>query len=110
MDYLVSLQMNGTDNQKIEVGEGHHIPWDVRELVYASSGLAIFNDQQIGSASAMVPVLQKGILELSQNSADYSQYDILYGLGTVSDTLEFYSSLLSDCMAHPYAALYGCIV
>lgn len=109
MDYHVLLQIKIKDDQKIELGEGHHILWDVRDLIYASSGLAILNQQDIGSAKALVPMLQKGILELSQDPSSYAQYEILYGLGTIDDALAFYRSLLTDCIAHPYAELYGCI-
>lgn len=110
MNYLVSLQIQGNNNQNIRLGETHSILWDTRDLIYASSGLAVFNQQDIGPAKAMIPILEKGILELSQNTSSYARYDILFGLGTVKDVLEFYRGLLSDCMAHPYMELYGCIL
>ncbi|HEX3018434.1 MAG TPA: hypothetical protein VHP31_11370 [Caproicibacter sp.] len=109
MDYLVMLEVELKDNQKLRLGSGHHILWDIRDLIFASSGLTILNQQDYGLARALIPLLQKGILELSQDSSSYSHYDVLYGLGTVSDALVFYRNLLSDCIAHPYAELYGCI-
>ncbi len=110
MDYRVFLRLKLQDGKWITMGEKHIIPWDMRDLIAASSGWSVMNQESSGLASAIVPKLEKGILELTQSPNVYSQYEILHGLGAIQDALKFYQNLLQDCKEHPFTELYGDIV
>lgn len=110
MKYRVFLRMQMQEDKWMTMGESHIIPWDIRDLVAESSGWAIMNQQSSGLASALVPELQKGILELTQSPHVYNNFEIAHGLGTIKDVLQFYKELLQDCQRYPYTELYGSII
>ncbi len=110
MKYNVFLRMQLQEGQWVTLGDNHTIPWETRDLVAASSGWSIINQESVGLASSLVPKLEKGIWELTQSPDFYSQYEILHGLGTINDTLDFYKDLLQDCKDHPFTELYGNVV
>jgi phosphoribosyl 1,2-cyclic phosphodiesterase len=110
MKYGVLLRVHIPENNWITLGENHIIPWDNRDLIGASSGWDIMNEENMGLASALVPKLKKGIYELVHHTDSYSTFEIAHGVGTTRETLEFYQELLKDCQEHPFTELYGCIV
>lgn len=110
MYYHIILRIKLKDDDWMTIGNEHKIPWDTRNLIEASSGWTMLNQQSVGAASAFIPYLEKGILELTNSESDYLDYEVQHGLGTIRDTLEFYKTLLEDCKAHPYSELYGNIV
>lgn len=109
MQYCVLLQLKIEENQWIHAGETHVVPWDFRDLIAASSGWIILNEENFGPANDFIPRLQKGVLELSQNPNSYKRFEVRHGFGTIQDTLLFYEGLLSDCKDHPLFDLYGYI-
>lgn len=110
MIYSVLLRMQLQEDNWITMGEDHRISWDIRDLIEASSGWSVINDESMGLASSLAPRLEKGIWELTQNPDQYTHYEILHGLGTIRETLSFYQKLLQDCKDHPFTELYGNVV
>ncbi len=110
MDYRVFLRLQLQEGKWITMGDNHIIPWDMRDLIAASSGWSVMNQESSGLASALVPKLEKGIWELTESPNLYYNYEISHGLGTIRETLEFYQNLLQDCREHPFTELYGDIV
>ncbi|MBW7571990.1 hypothetical protein [Caproiciproducens faecalis] len=109
MKYQVFLRVYTKEGQWISVGEKHPIVWTVRDLISASCGWTVLNQENIGSAKAFIPLLQRGIIELTHHESDYSNFEAMHGLGTLKDTLEFYRDLLNDCIDHPFCELYGVV-
>lgn len=107
MKYNLFLQLEIQKGKCISMGENHIISWDVRELIRATSGWYIFNQNPIGSSCELIPILIKGIFELTYSSKLYDIYDAIYGIGTIKDVLQFYISLLDDCKKYPYTKIYG---
>lgn len=110
MKYRVILQMDLSDSQRISLGNDHVFLWDTRDLIAASSGWIVLNQEDIGPAQSFIQLLERGILELTQSADSYQKYEVLHGLGTIRDTLRFYRELLEDCKEHPYTELYGQII
>ena len=110
MNYTVLLRLQLQEEKWITMGENHTIPWDMRDLIVASSGWAVLNQESAGQASALVPKLEKGILELTQSPYRYTQYEVSHGIGSIHETLVFYQGLLEDCLSHPFTEIYGNIV
>lgn len=98
------------DHNWVTMGDPHTIPWDNRDLIAASSGWSVMNQQAISPASVLVPNLEKGILELTNRPDSYMEFEVKHGLGTIKDMLLFYRGLLQDCREHPFTELYGAIV
>jgi len=109
MKYRFYLRLNVSDGNSVKVGEIHEIQWDTRDLIKASSGWLIVNQEKVGIASDLVPKLYKGILELKNSSETYTEYELNHGLGTIKNVLAFYEGLLKDCQQFPYTELCGCI-
>lgn len=109
MVYQVSLGIYSKDGTRIQVGGIHPICWDIRDLVSVSTGWTVLNQENLGSANEFVPVLEKGIFELTNNEKSYSIFETIYGIGTIRETLLFYRDLLGDCRNYPFSNLYGVI-
>lgn len=109
MKYRFYLRLKVQDDNWINVGKNHEIQWDSRDLIKASSGWLIINQERIGTASDMVPKLHKGIFELKSASEVYMEYELNHGLGTIKNVLSFYEELLQDCKQYPYTELCGCV-
>ena len=109
MEYQVSLAVCSKDGTRIPVGGIHPICWDIRDLVSISTGWTVLNQENLGSANEFVPVLEKGIFELTNNENFYSIFEAINGIGTIRETLLFYRDLLHDCLDYPFSELYGVI-
>ncbi len=109
MKYRFYLRVNIPGGNWIRVGENHEIQWENRDLIKASSGWLIINQEKVGMASDFVPKLHRGIQELKNSSENYSEYELSHGFGTIKNVLDFYEGLLQDCQQHPYTGLCGCI-
>lgn len=109
MIYHVLLRMKTPEGNWLTLGEDHKILWDARELIAASSGWTVLNRQSVTPADSIIPTLEKGILELTEDSGAYSRFEVLHGPGTIRDALDFYRELLQDCRAYPFTELYGYI-
>jgi|GEM_PF-962665 len=110
MKYRVLLRVKMQNDSWVAIGEEHTILWDTRDLITASSGWTVLNQEDAGSAGAFIPLLEKGIIELTQHELCYHNYEISHGLGTINDILKFYRNLLKACKEHPFTEVYGCIV
>ncbi len=110
MKYRIFLRMKIQESNWMTMGDNHIILWNIRDLIAASSGWFIMNEESVGLACALIPKLQKGILELTQSSNTYANYEISHGMGTIQDVLDFYKDLLKDCQQHPYTELFGSII
>jgi len=107
MKYRFYLCLKVNDGNTVNVGKVHEIQWDTRDLIKASSGWLIVNQEKNGPASDFVPKLYKGILELKNSSETYTEYELHHGLGTIKNVLAFYEGLLHDCQQYPYTELCG---
>ena len=68
MNYTVLLRLQLQEEKWITMGENHTIPWDMRDLIVASSGWAVLNQESAGQASALVPKLEKGDIGIDTKS------------------------------------------
>lgn len=107
MDYCVSLRVRADGDQWLTVGESHCIPWNVRDLITASSGWTVINDNTAGDADTLASDLQKGIWELTNCPDNYIHFEVEHGMGTIGEVLAFYKELLDDCRKYPYTSVYG---
>jgi hypothetical protein len=107
--YRLYLRVRLQDDNWVIVGESHEIQWDTRDLINASSGWFIVNQDKIGMASDFIPKLHRGIMELQNSSETYRDYEMMLGLGTIKNVLFFYKGLLNDCQKYPYTELCGCV-
>ncbi|MGX8710120.1 hypothetical protein [Clostridium sp. KNHs216] len=110
MKYRVYLCVKMQSDKWVTIGGNHSILWDLRSLIEASSGWTVLNQEDIGPADSFIPRLEKGILELTQHTEAYRNYEVFYGIGTIDNAVAFYTGLLKDCKTHPFTELYGCIV
>lgn len=109
MKYRLYLRVRMQDDKWVKIGKNHEIQWDNRDLIKASSGWLIINQDKIGMASDFVPKLHRGIMELQNSQDAYREYEMIHGLGTIKSVLSFYEELLSDCQRYPYTELCGCV-
>lgn len=108
VNYQGFLRVRIQKNELATIGNKHSFSWETRSLVEASSGWTVLN-QGAKPIAETVPLLEHGILELTQNRQSYLSYEIQFGIGTIDSTLEFYRALLEDCRQYPFAELYGCV-
>lgn len=107
MKYRFYFRLKLHDDNWVKIGEDHIIHWDVRDLIKASSGWHIINQEKVSSATDLVPKLRRGIIELKDCSESYLEYERQHGFGTIKSVLAFYESLLSDCQKYPFSELCG---
>ena len=107
MKYQFYLSLKIQDDKWVKLGEGHDILWDNRDLIKASSGWMIVNQEKLGAASDFVPKLRRGIYELTYSTDNYRNYELDHGLGTIKNVLHFYEELLTDCKEFPFTQLCG---
>jgi hypothetical protein len=107
MKYCFYLRLNTSGEDWVKVGESHEIQWDSRDLIKASSGWLIVNQEKAGIASEFIPMLHRGILELKNSPQAYMEYELSQGPGTIKNILAFYQALLRDCQEFPYSELCG---
>jgi hypothetical protein len=110
MDYRILLRMQVQENQWVTLGESHIIRWNYRDLIAASSGWVLMNQISSGLATALLPKLNKGIMELTESKKSYDDFEIQFGPGTINEVLKFYQNLQKDCREHRYTEVYGSIV
>jgi len=113
MKYRISLKLrieNDSEEKVVQVGESHEFLWDHRDLIKASSGWLIVNQDRLGIAADIVPKLHRGIYELKNSADHYREFELNSGFGTIKNILAFYESLLEDCQQYPYAELHGSVV
>jgi len=109
MKYSFSLRLKIQEEKWIVMGDKHIITWEIRDLITASSGWFIIHQGSKKFASELIPILQKGIFELTELRQKYNIYEALHGLGTIESVIKFYKELLVDCLQYPYTELYGCV-
>jgi hypothetical protein len=109
MRYRFYLRLHIPDGSWASVGKDHVIQWDYRDLIKASSGWLIVNQDKVGMASDVITKLQKGIFELKNSPETYQEYELTLGLGTIKNVLAFYEELLQDCQQYPFTELCGSI-
>ncbi len=109
MKYRLYLRVKLQDDSWVIVGQNHEIQWDNRDLIKASCGWLIMNQDKFGMASDFVPKLHRGIMELQSSSNIYKEYEMMHGFGTIKSVLSFYEQLLIDCQKYPYTELCGCV-
>lgn len=109
MIYHISLRIKTPEGNWLTLGEDHKILWDIRDLIAASSGWTVLNQQSVEPADSVIPLLEKGILELTGSENAYDRYEALHGPGTIREALDFYRKLLQDCRDYPFTELYGSI-
>lgn len=110
MNYRVVLRIKVEEEKWIQVGSNHEIPWEARGLLQVSSGWIVLNQQSLGSASSLIPLLERGALVLTRSPESFLSYEVDCGPGTIRDAIAFYRGLVEDCRAYPYAELYGEII
>ena len=69
-------------NELIRIGGEANITWNVRELIKQSSGWVIKNEETNGLAKDLMPLILKGIEELSTYPEKYKQYDSNFQVGS----------------------------
>lgn len=92
MSYDVGIRVK-VENKPVYVSVSNYDPnitWNVKELIYQSSGWEIKNCASNGLAIEWIKKIQKGIKELTKNPEKYRQYEASNGWGTVEGTLSFY--------------------
>lgn len=109
MKYSFFLRLKVQEDKWMMMGGKHIIYWEIRDLITASSGWFIIHQDDVKLATELIPILQKGILELTQFKHEYSIYEALHGFGTIDSVSKFYKDLLHDCLQYPYTELYGCV-
>lgn len=107
MTYRAYLRIELQKGQWMTLGEPHILPWKMRDLVGAASGWEIMNQQSAGNAAALIPKLNRGILELTNNASQYIILEVGHGIGATRTVLQFLKSLLKDCESHPFTEVYG---
>lgn len=110
MIYHILFRLKMQEQDWMTLGKSFQVLWESRDLIAASSGWIVFNQESIAPAYSLIPTLEKGIFELTQRQSDYRGYEIRHGIGTIREILDFYRELLVACEEHPYAELYGKIV
>lgn len=104
MSYDITLQakIEGIDKY-LDIDTDVNTTYNVRELIEKSSGWKIKNCELNGKAEDLMPLIQKGISELTNNPNEYKKYESSNGWGTVETTLYFYERLLEYLVEYPYA-------
>lgn len=97
MSYDVSFRVKIEGlNKYIKVESVANITYNVRELIKQSSGWDIKNEDENGFVKDWIPMIEKGIEELTNNPDKYKQYEAETGWGTVEGTLKFYKKCLEE--------------
>ena len=81
-----------------------NITWNVRELIFRSSGWDIQNEASNGPIKPWLEKIRHGIAELDMYPEEYKQYESPNGWGTVKGTLRFYRECVK--MAEEFLEFY----
>ena len=73
MRYRFYLRINLPEGNSVRIGENHEIQWDNRDIISASSGWLIVNQEKVGMASDVVIKLYRGIQELKNSPDNYRE-------------------------------------
>lgn len=98
MSYNISFKVRVADTDKyINVGDcDANTTWNVGEIIRLSTGLEWKNEANNGYCVDVIPKIQKGLNELSANSAAYKPYEPNNGWGTVHATKTFFQKIIND--------------
>lgn len=95
MSYDVSFKVKVENSPiYITVSDSENITWNVRELIYQSSGWKIKNEDSNGKILTWIEKIEKGIKELTFYPEKYKKYESPNGWGTIAGTLRFYKRCL----------------
>lgn len=91
----ISVKVEGI-NRYVEVQELGNITWNVRKLIFHSSGWDIKNEASNGAVLPWLEKIRHGIEELETHPERYKEYESPNGWGTVRGTLEFYKRCVQN--------------
>lgn len=94
-DVHFCVREKNTD-ELITIGESSNITWNVRELIYQSSGWDIKNEASNGLAKDIIPMMVKGRSELQMFPEKYKQYESPNGWGTIQGVMRFYNDVIKE--------------
>lgn len=96
MSYDISfkVRVHNTD-MYVPVGKCHaNITWNVREIITRSTGLAWINEENNGSCSTVIPIIEEGYKKLCSDPKKYKKYESPNGYGTVEGVIHFFECIL----------------
>lgn len=97
MSYDISFCIREKNtNELIRIGGEANITWNVRELIKQSSGWDIKNEDTNGLAKDLIPMIDKGRMELEWHPEKYKQYESPNGWGTIDGVWRFYKRMFLD--------------
>ena len=70
--------------------------WNVREMIVKSTGLEWNNCCNNGFCKDIIPKIEKGLHELTEQPEKYKKYEAPNGWGTVESTKRFFNQILED--------------
>ena len=68
--------------------------WNVRKMIEKSTGLEWLNEANNGFCKDVIPLIEKGYVELIKNPEAYRKYDSPNGWGTVESTARFFKNII----------------
>lgn len=71
-----------------------NITWNVREMIKKSTGLQWSNDADNGLCVDVIPAIEKGFRELTDNREKYKKYESPNGWGTVAGCRGFFERII----------------
>ena len=92
-DVSIRVKVEGVDRHVTVCNLGN-ITWNVRELIFHSSGWDIQNEASNGEVLPWLEKIKHGIQELEKHPLKYKKYESPNGWGTVGGTWRFYR----DCV------------
>lgn len=71
-----------------------NITWNVREIITKSTGLPWKNCANNGLCIDVIPMIEKGYVELLRYGYKYEKYEASNGWGSVQNTIDFFHDIL----------------
>ena len=95
-DITFKVKVEGIDRY-VPVGcYDANITWNVREIIELSTGLPWKNEANNGYVKDIIPAIENGWRELSNNPKKYKPYESPNGWGTVEGTRRFFQRILES--------------
>ena len=95
-DVHIYLPVKGLEEKYWDACHLSNITWNVRKLIFESSGWDIKNEASNGAIFQWLEKIKRGASELSNHPEKYKHMEAANGWGTVEGTLRFYKDCIRE--------------
>lgn len=103
MSYDISLTQIVTEEK--EVADIGNYTYNISPMYQKAMNISLYNFDGM-KASEAIDILQKGLIDMTNNSLEYEKLNPENGWGDYQGAMNYLSKLLVECRKHPHSTIH----